>query len=100
VLDCVDEAASILNYYPNTNRYSVIMKAVMRPEAVGSAHVLRLRYYLGHVLIDDAFWDMVHAHKVTGIAFKRLDGSNRRVVRTEFSPREEECEEDEEDEID
>jgi len=95
VLDCLDEAASTLNYYPNTIRYSVIMKAVMRPEAVGSAHVLRLRRFIHHELVDDVFWKMVHVHKVTGIAFKRLDGS-RNVARTEFSPSEEECEEDDE----
>jgi len=48
-----------------------------------------------HELVDDLFWKMVHGHKVTGIAFKRLDGSLD-VARTEFSPREEECEEDDE----
>jgi hypothetical protein len=81
MLDCVDEAASTVNYYPNTTRYSVIIKAVMRPEAVGSAHVLRLRHYLGKVLVDDVFRNMVHAHKVRGIAFIPLDGGKRRAVR-------------------
>ncbi len=77
VLDCVDEAVSTLRYYPNTRRYSAIMNAVMRPDVVGSAHVLRLRYYLGHVLVDDLFRNLVHAHKARGVAFIRLDGSKR-----------------------
>jgi hypothetical protein len=81
VLDCVDEAASALNYYPNTKRYSVIKNAVMRPEAVSSARVMRSRYYLGHVLVDDTFRNMVHAHNVRGIAFIPLDGSKRHVIR-------------------
>lgn len=47
VLDCLDEAASTVEYYPNTRRYAFVVNAVMRPDAIGSAHVLRLRYYLG-----------------------------------------------------
>jgi hypothetical protein len=53
----------------------------MRPRAVGSAHVLRVRYYLGRVLVDDVFRNMLHAHKVSGIAFIPLNGGKRRAVR-------------------
>jgi hypothetical protein len=82
VLDCIDEDASTLNYYQSPRkRYSVIKNAVMRPEAAGSAHVLRLRYYSWRVLGDDVFRNLVRAHKVSGIGFIPLDGSRRHVVR-------------------
>jgi hypothetical protein len=82
VLDCVDEAASTVNYQKNarSKRYATVVNVVMRPEAVGSAHVLRLRYYTGRVLVDDVFRNMVHAHKVRGFGFIPLDGSNRRAM--------------------
>jgi hypothetical protein len=88
VLDCVDEAASTITYYDRPafesitwKSYERLLNVVMRPEAIGSAHVLRVRYYSGRVLIDEVFRNLMHAHKVSGIGFIPLDGSNRHAVR-------------------
>jgi hypothetical protein len=81
VLDCLDEDRSTILYQENITWkvYASLASAVVRPEAVGAAHVFRLRHYRGRVLVDDVFRGMVHANKITGFNFKTLDGSGKRV---------------------
>jgi hypothetical protein len=81
VLDCLDEDRSTIHYQENITWkvYAALAKIVMRPEVVATAHVFRLRYYSGRVLVDDVFRGIVHANKVTGFIFKTLDGSSKRV---------------------
>lgn len=77
VLDCLDEERSTILYQENIKWkvYTSIVKAVVRPEAVGAARVFRLRHYGLAVLVDDVFRRMVHANKVTGFNFVVLDNS-------------------------
>ena len=74
VLDCVDEANSVIRYQddlPGVKNYVALVDVEMRPEIVGAAHAFRLTYG-GQLIVDDVIVAALKAEKIRGFEFKPI----------------------------
>ncbi|SAI54800.1 Protein of uncharacterised function (DUF1629) [Bordetella ansorpii] len=74
-LDCVDEEKSDIEYQDDApfKNYLDLRRTVMKQDVVGQRHAFRLKHATQKVIVDDVFVAAMHAGKVTGFDFQKLN---------------------------